>query len=144
MLPRTEKNINLMSSNCWKCTEIVNPTITMLFCIIFKLLWSHQADFFGSWGVACASRTPPPSPPPPPPPLPTGLTYEEVSNGAAKQKIYLPTVFLNCLFCPAGGADSSKGSAVQKMLEKYIELNNKHKTFGCSALNWFSTHFFSL
>ena len=39
----------MRSSNCWKCAEIVNPTITTLFCIIFKnLLRSHQADLLGS------------------------------------------------------------------------------------------------
>ena len=45
-----EKIRNLSSSNCWKCIEIVNLTITTLFCIILNLLRSHQADLFGSGG----------------------------------------------------------------------------------------------
>ena len=44
-------NWNLRSSNCWKCVDwIVNPTITTLFCIISKVLRSHQANHFGSLG----------------------------------------------------------------------------------------------
>ena len=53
MLPR-KKNQNLGSLDCGKCTEIVNPAITTLFCIILNLLRSHQADLLCSWGV----RTP--------------------------------------------------------------------------------------
>ena len=49
MLP-WKKIRNLRSSDCWKCIEIVNLTITMLFCIILNILRSHQADLFGSWG----------------------------------------------------------------------------------------------
>ena len=51
MLPR-KKIWKLRSSNCWnwKCTEIVNLTITTLFCIILNILRSHQADLFGSLG----------------------------------------------------------------------------------------------
>ena len=46
------KNRNLRSSNCWKCIETVNPTITTLFLYrSFNLLRSHLADLFGSWGV---------------------------------------------------------------------------------------------
>ena len=44
-----EKFWNLRSSNCWKCIETVNPTITTLFCFILNLLRSRQADLFGSW-----------------------------------------------------------------------------------------------
>ena len=33
---KEKRNIYLSSSNCWKCIEIVNPT--MLFCIILNLL----------------------------------------------------------------------------------------------------------
>ena len=64
MLPREEIR-NLRSSNCWKCIESVNPTITTLFLyIILIILRSHQAERFGSWGVgggggACAPRAPP-------------------------------------------------------------------------------------
>ena len=43
-----EKIRNVRCSNCWKCTEIVNLTITVLFCIILNILRSHQADLFGS------------------------------------------------------------------------------------------------
>ena len=43
-----KKISHLRSSNCWKCIEIDNPTITTLFCIISNLLRSHQADAFGS------------------------------------------------------------------------------------------------
>ena len=32
--------------NCWKCNEIVNPTITTIFCIILNILRSHQVDLF--------------------------------------------------------------------------------------------------
>ena len=60
MLPR--KKIRNLSC-CWKCIEIVNPTITTLFCIILNLLRTHQADLFGS-------RTP----------LPTGLQIEGFLN----------------------------------------------------------------
>ena len=40
-----EKIQNLKSSNCWKCIEIVNPTITTLFCIILNLLQSIRWTF---------------------------------------------------------------------------------------------------
>ena len=30
-------NVPWKFANCWKCIEIVNPTITMLFCIILNL-----------------------------------------------------------------------------------------------------------
>ena len=43
------KILSLRSSVCWKCNEIVNPTITMLFCIILNILRSHQADLLDSW-----------------------------------------------------------------------------------------------
>ena len=46
-----EKNLNLRPSNCWKCIEIVNPTIITLFCIILNIFRSlHQVGLFGSWG----------------------------------------------------------------------------------------------
>ena len=66
----SRKNLTLRSSICWKCNEIVNPTITTLFCIILYILRSHQADLLGSWGkggggdvraCACTSRTLPPA-----------------------------------------------------------------------------------
>ena len=41
------------ASNCWKCIEIVNHTITTLF---LYLLRSHQADLFGSWGGGGGGR----------------------------------------------------------------------------------------
>ena len=37
-----------------KYIEIVNPTITTLFCIILNFLQSHQVDLFGSWAEVCA------------------------------------------------------------------------------------------
>ena len=56
MLPR-KKIRNLRSSNCWKCIENVNLTITLLFLYHLR---SHQADLFGPWGVYVRSlRTPP-------------------------------------------------------------------------------------
>ena len=64
MLPR-KKIRNLGSSNCWKCIEIVNLTITLLFLYHFKYFTSHQAYLFGSWGGGSV-RTPRT-------PLPTGL-----------------------------------------------------------------------
>ena len=40
-----KKIINLMSSNCWKGTKIVNPTITTLFCIILNLYDPTRCTF---------------------------------------------------------------------------------------------------
>ena len=40
----------LLGGSGGKCNEIVNPTITTLFCIILKILRSHEADLLGSWG----------------------------------------------------------------------------------------------
>ena len=41
------RTINKMAGFDWKCIEIVNPTITKLFCINLNLLQSHQADLIG-------------------------------------------------------------------------------------------------
>ena len=57
-----EKIRNLRSSNCWKCTEIVNLTITVLFFYHLNILRSHQADLLvlgGGGGGACAPSAPP-------------------------------------------------------------------------------------
>ena len=51
---------NLRSSNCWKCTEIVNITITLLFLYHFKYFIIASGGPFGSWGATCAPRAPPP------------------------------------------------------------------------------------
>ena len=45
MLPG-KKNRNLRSSNCWKCTEIVNPTISTLFLYHFKSFTIPQGGPF--------------------------------------------------------------------------------------------------
>ena len=34
-----EKNRNLRFSNCWKCTEIINPTISNVIFVSFKILY---------------------------------------------------------------------------------------------------------
>ena len=43
-----EKTSNLGSSNCWKCTEIVNLTITVLFLYNFKYFTIPSGGLFGS------------------------------------------------------------------------------------------------
>ena len=60
-----KKTRSLRSSNCWKCTEIVQSyhRRQCYFCIILNILRSHQADLFGSWGggeCVHTPRTPPP------------------------------------------------------------------------------------
>ena len=64
MLPQ-KKNINLRSSNCWKCTEIVNLTIIVLFLYHFKYFTILSGGPFWFLGVGGGvPRTP----------LPTGLS----------------------------------------------------------------------
>ena len=49
MIP--QKNFELLrTSTVWKYIEIVNSTVTTLFCILLNLLRSHQQSCFGSWG----------------------------------------------------------------------------------------------
>ena len=43
-MPKTQ---GFLGPNGWKCIEIVNPTITTLFCIILNLFRSHQLDLSG-------------------------------------------------------------------------------------------------
>ena len=54
-----EKSLNLRSLDYWKYIEIVNSTITTLFCILLNILQFHQRTFFGSWRGACTLRAPP-------------------------------------------------------------------------------------
>ena len=55
----TGKNRNLRSSNCWKCIEILNATITTLCLYHFKFFTTHKAYLFRSWGGGGCVRTPP-------------------------------------------------------------------------------------
>ena len=63
MLPR-KKIRNLRSSNCWKCIEVVNFTITVLFLYHLKYFTIPSGGpfwlFGGGGGSACAPRAPPP------------------------------------------------------------------------------------
>ena len=52
-----EKNRNLRSSNCWKCIEIVNLTITLLFLYRFKYFTIPSGGPF--WLLDGCVRTPP-------------------------------------------------------------------------------------
>ena len=57
-----EKIRNLRFSNCWKCTEIINPTITNVIFVSFKILYDPIRRTFlapGGGGVR-TPRTPPP------------------------------------------------------------------------------------
>ena len=56
-----EKNRNLKTSNCWKCVEIVNPTITALYLGHFKSFTVPSGGPFwllGGGGGACAPLAP--------------------------------------------------------------------------------------
>ena len=53
------KNRNLRSSNCWKCIEIVNLTITTLFLYHFKSFTIPSGGPFWLLGGVCAPRAPP-------------------------------------------------------------------------------------
>ena len=58
-----EKIRNLRSSKCWKCTEMVNLTITVFFLYHFKYFTIPSGGpfwFFWGGGGACAPRAPPP------------------------------------------------------------------------------------
>ena len=55
----SEKIRNLRSSNCWKCTEIVNLTITVLFLNHFKYFMIPSGRPFWFLRDACAPHTPP-------------------------------------------------------------------------------------
>ena len=60
---REKKLQNLRFSNCWKCTEIINPTITNVIFVSFKILYDPiRRSFLAPGGAACAPRTPPPPP----------------------------------------------------------------------------------
>ena len=73
-----EKIRNLRSSNCWKCTEMVNLTVTVLFLYHFKYFTiSSGGPFFvlggrGGGGVRAH--------PAHPPPLPTGLPFMNTTS----------------------------------------------------------------
>ena len=57
-----EKINNLRSSNCWKCTEMVNLTITVLFLYHFKYFTIPSGGpfwFLGGGGFVRTPRTPP-------------------------------------------------------------------------------------
>ena len=55
-----DKIRNLRSSNCWKCIEIVNLTITVLFLYHFKYFSIPSGGPFCLLGGACAPRASPP------------------------------------------------------------------------------------
>ena len=46
MMPCRAKNRNLMSSNCWKCIQIVNPTTTTLVLYHFKFFTIPSGGHF--------------------------------------------------------------------------------------------------
>ena len=54
------KNRNLRFSNCWKCIEIVNPTITTLFFYHFKSFTIPSGGPF--WLLRGVNNSPPPPP----------------------------------------------------------------------------------
>ena len=65
------KNRNdLRYSNCWKCIEMANPTITTLFLYHFKSFTIPSSGPFWLLRGACAPRAPSP--------LPTGLVLEHL------------------------------------------------------------------
>ena len=54
-----EKIRNLRFSNCWKCTEIINPTISNVIFVSFKILYDPiRRTFLAPGGAACAPCTP--------------------------------------------------------------------------------------
>ena len=56
-----EKIRNLRFSNCWKCTEIINPTITNVIFVSFEIFYDPiRRTFFAPGGAACAPHAPPP------------------------------------------------------------------------------------
>ena len=58
---REKKLQNLRFSNCWKCTEIINPTITNVIFVSFKILYDPIRRTF----LAPGGRRAHPAPPPP-------------------------------------------------------------------------------
>ena len=54
---------NLRFSNCWKCTEIINPTITNVIFVSFKIFYDPIRRTFLAPGGRCAHPTHPPPPP---------------------------------------------------------------------------------
>ena len=88
MLPR-KKNRNLRSSNCWKCIEIVNLTITLLFLYHFKYSTIPSGGPFwilGGRGVGVCVRAHPAHPS-----LPTGLHV--IQNRSMRQEIIMDERF---------------------------------------------------
>ena len=57
-----EKIRNLRFSNCWKCTEIVNPAITNVIFASFKILYDPIRRTFLAPGGRRAHPTHPPPP----------------------------------------------------------------------------------
>ena len=58
-----EKIRNLRFSNCWKCTEIINPTITNVIFVSFKIFYDPIRRTFlapGGWRAHPAHSPPPP------------------------------------------------------------------------------------
>ena len=76
-----QKNIrHLRSSNCWKCTEIVNPTTTTLFLYHFKSFTIPSGGPFWLLGGGGGGT--------PRIPLPTGLIQNKIDqDNHATQKI---------------------------------------------------------
>ena len=55
-----EKIRNLRFSNCWKCTEIINPPITNVISVSFKILYDPIRRTFLAPGGRHAHLLPPP------------------------------------------------------------------------------------
>ena len=70
---------NLRFSNCWKCTEIINPTITNVIFVSFKILYDPIRRTFLAPGGRRAH--PAHSPPPPPPCLRAWPAVNSVKRG---------------------------------------------------------------
>ena len=59
-----EKIRNLRFSNCWKCTEVINPTITNVIFVSFKIFYDPIRRTFLAPGGRHAHSTHPTPPPP--------------------------------------------------------------------------------
>ena len=66
MLFPGKKVKNLRFSKCWKCTEIINPTITNVIFVSFKILYDPIRRTFLAPGGRRAHPAHSPTPPPPP------------------------------------------------------------------------------